>query len=278
MSVMTCGIGFDGAGTEEFSSPGEHMPVGGAEHAVIAHLDESGGQHVLQKPTNKLFSRQRTGFDLKGGVCMSIEAWLLFVATETVLCLSPGPAVLLVLSVSLTRGWHSGLQASTGILVANLFYFFLSATSLGAILLASWELFFLIKWLGAGYLIWLGLQTFFTRREAAHHAAEHPAPIRTGMGTFLHGVVAQGANPKALVFFTALLPQFVDPAKPLATQILILAVTSVLIEFGVLAGYAVLASRASGLAHRPRVASILHRLGGGLLIGAGAGLAMLKRH
>jgi hypothetical protein len=67
MSVVTCGIGFDGAGTEEFSSPGEHMTVGGAEQAVIAHLDESGGQHVLQKPTNKLFSRQRTGFDLIGG-------------------------------------------------------------------------------------------------------------------------------------------------------------------------------------------------------------------
>jgi threonine/homoserine/homoserine lactone efflux protein len=207
---------------------------------------------------------------------MSIEAWLLFVATETVLCLSPGPAVLLVLSVSLTRGWHPGLQASAGILVANLLYFCLSATSLGAILLASWELFFLIKWLGAGYLIWLGLKTFFTRSDTARHTAA--APTRTGMGTFLHGVVAQGANPKALVFFTALLPQFVDPAAPLAAQILILAVTSVLIEFGVLAGYAVLASRASGLAHRPRFASILHRVGGGLLIGAGAGLATLKRH
>src|SRR5262245_703254 len=100
---------------------------------------------------------------------MSLEAWLLFVATETVLCLSPGPAVLLVLSVSLTRGWRPGLQASAGILIANLFYFVLSATSLGAILLASWELFFLIKWLGAGYLIWLGLKTFFTRSDDARH-------------------------------------------------------------------------------------------------------------
>jgi homoserine/homoserine lactone efflux protein len=209
---------------------------------------------------------------------MSLEAWLLFVATEVVLCVSPGPAVLLVLSVSLTRGWPPGLQASAGILVANLFYFVLSATSLGAILLASWDLFFLIKWVGASYLIWLGVRTFFTRGDAARHMAEAPTPTRTGLGTFLHGMVAQGANPKALVFFTALLPQFVDPAEPLAVQILILAATSVLIEFGVLAGYAVLASRASGLAHRPRVASVLRRVGGGLLIGAGAGLATLKRH
>jgi homoserine/homoserine lactone efflux protein len=208
---------------------------------------------------------------------MSIEAWLLFTVTETVLCLSPGPAVLLVLSVSLTRGWPPGLQASAGILVANLLYFFLSATSLGAILLASWELFFLIKWLGAGYLIWLGLKTLFTRRASSHYTADGATPAHTGMRTVLHGVVAQGANPKALVFFTALLPQFVNPIEPLAPQIAILAMTSVLIEFGVLAGYAVLASRASGLAYRPRFASIINRVGGGLLIGAGAGLAMLKR-
>jgi threonine/homoserine/homoserine lactone efflux protein len=208
---------------------------------------------------------------------MSIEAWLLFVATETVLCLSPGPAVLFVLSVSLTRGWPPGLHASAGILVANLLYFFLSATSLGAILLASWELFFLIKWLGAGYLIWLGLKTFLARGDAALPLAERPTLLRPGMGTFLRGVVAQGANPKTLLYFTALLPQFVNTAEPLAPQIMLLAGTSVLIECGILAGYAVLASRASHLAHRPRFARIIHRVGGGLLIGAGAGQSTYKR-
>ena len=209
---------------------------------------------------------------------MSIEAWLLFVATETVLCLSPGPAVLLVLSVSLTRGWPPGLQASAGILAANLLYFCLAATSLGAMLRASWELFFLIKWLGAGYLIWLGLQTFFARDAAAFHTTECLTPRCPGLRTFLHGVVAQGANPKTLLYFTALLPQFVNPAVPLAPQIVLLAGTSVLIEFGVLAGYAVLASRVRHLAHRPRLVRIIHQVGGGLLIGAGAGLATLKRH
>jgi homoserine/homoserine lactone efflux protein len=208
---------------------------------------------------------------------MSIDTWLIFAVTETVLCLSPGPAVLLVLSVSLTRGQASGLQASAGILVANILYFVLSATSLGAILLASWEVFFLIKWLGAGYLIWLGLTMFFRRSEAALQTAQHPAPGH-GMGTFLHGVVTQGANPKTLVFFTALLPQFVNPTEPLAPQVALLGVTSVLIEFGVLAGYAGLASRASRLTHRPVFTRLVNRVGGGLLIGAGAGLATLKRH
>lgn len=208
---------------------------------------------------------------------MSIETWLLFATTEAILCLSPGPAVLLVLSVSLTRGWPPGLQASAGILVANTFYFLLSATSLGAILLASWEAFFLIKWIGAAYLIWLGLTMIVARGAGHFDTAAHPTPARTGRGTLLYGVVTQGANPKALVFFTAFLPQFVNPAAPLAPQIAILAVTSILIEFGILASYAALASRAGHFAQRPRFANVLNRVGGGLLIGAGAGLAALKR-
>ena len=209
---------------------------------------------------------------------MSFEVWLLFTLTETVLCLSPGPAVLLVLSVGITRGWQPGMQASAGILVANLFYFVLSATSQGAMLLASWELFVLIKWLGAAYLIWLGLKTFLAHGDTARPVAEPLTPPSTGMGTLLHGVVTQGANPKALLFFTALLPQFVNPAVPLAPQIALLAMTSILIEFGVLTGYAVLASRASGLARLPRYVRLINRVGGGLLIGAEAGLATLKRH
>jgi homoserine/homoserine lactone efflux protein len=208
---------------------------------------------------------------------MSIETWLLFATTETILCLSPGPAVLLVLSVSLTRGWSPGLQASAGILVANTLYFLLSATSLGAILLASWEAFFLIKWAGAAYLIWLGLTMVVARGAGDIGTATPPTPMRTGRRTWLHGMITQGANPKALVFFTAFLPQFVNPAEPLAPQIAILAATSILIEFGVLASYAALASRVSHFAQRPRFASVFHRVGGAMLIGAGAGLAALKR-
>ena len=208
---------------------------------------------------------------------MSIETWLLFATTETILCLSPGPAVLLVLSVSLTRGWSPGLQASAGILVANTLYFLLSATSLGAILLASWEAFFLIKWAGAAYLIWLGLTMVVARGKGDIDTATPPTPMRTGRRTWLHGMITQGANPKALVFFTAFLPQFVNPAEPLAPQIAILAATSILIEFGVLASYAALASRVSHFAQRPRFASVFHRVGGAMLIGAGAGLAALKR-
>jgi len=207
---------------------------------------------------------------------VSLEAWLLFAATETILCLTPGPAVLLVLSTSLTRGWSAGLQASLGILIANLFYFALCATSIGAVLLASGELFFAIKWIGAAYLVWIGLRTLFS--DTTPIAADVAPPSRRdGVRTILHGVVAQGANPKALVFFISFLPQFVDPAAPIVPQIAILAVTSLVIELAVLAGYAVLAGRVSAAARRPRFARLVTRVGGVLLIAAGAGLATLRR-
>jgi homoserine/homoserine lactone efflux protein len=92
---------------------------------------------------------------------------------------------------------------------------------------------------------------------------------------FLRGLVVQGANPKALVFFVALLPQFIDPAGPVGMQLLVLGVSSVLIELAVLALYVALAVRARRLAGA-RLAAPLERVGGGLLVAAGARLALLR--
>src|SRR4029077_18380208 len=94
---------------------------------------------------------------------ISLQPWTIFCVNEAVLCFTPGPAVLLVVSLALTRGPRAGLGATLGILAANALYFLLSATGLGAILLASAELFFLIKWLGAAYLLWMGLRMLLAR-------------------------------------------------------------------------------------------------------------------
>jgi homoserine/homoserine lactone efflux protein len=205
---------------------------------------------------------------------MSVQTWALFCATETVLCFIPGPAVLLVVSQALTRGARAGLGASAGILLANAFYFIVSATGIGAVLLASWELFFLIKWLGAAYLVWLGLRMLLTRAQTTVVDDAMPrslgAPVR-------HGLITQGANPKALVFFGALLPQFVDPAASVPTQVAVLAASSILIELAVLALYVAVCHRARRLLQRPGLVGTLNRAGGVLLIGAGAGMATLRR-
>jgi homoserine/homoserine lactone efflux protein len=94
---------------------------------------------------------------------------------------------------------------------------------------------------------------------------------------FTDGFILQASNPKAIVFFTALLPQFVDPHSPIAPQMAVLAVTSVAIEFCVLLGYGAAAGRATELARQPRYAAWTNRVAGGLLICAGAGLATLRK-
>jgi homoserine/homoserine lactone efflux protein len=206
---------------------------------------------------------------------MTVETWLLFCVTETVLCFTPGPAVLLVVSLGLTRGARAGLGASLGILTANVFYFVLSATGIGAVLLTSYELFFLIKWLGAAYLVWLGAHMLLSRANA-FASASTVAPRRTPR-PFTHGVVTQGANPKALVFFTAFLPQFIHPEGAVPYQVTILALSSVLIELTVLSIYVAVCHRARGVMRRPGFASTLNRAGGVLLLGAGAGMATMRR-
>lgn len=207
---------------------------------------------------------------------MTWQVWSAFFLVETALCLTPGPAVLLVLSQALTHGALKALNSIAGIIAANTFYFVLSATGIGAILLASYDLFFAIKWIGAAYLVWLGVSAFLGRSKAfsvrrGEVTAVHPSRL------FLNGLVLQLSNPKALVFFTALLPQFINPHAAIIPQIAILALTSVVIEFLVQLFYAVLAGRASRLAAQPRFARLTERVSGTLLIGAGLGMAALRR-
>src|SRR5678816_874243 len=146
---------------------------------------------------------------------MTIQTWALFCATEAVLSFIPGPAVLYVVSSSIAHGSRAGVVASLSILAANAFYFILSGTGLGALLLASRTVFIAIKWAGAAYLVYLGLRMVFARspeapeaggeRKHAHHA-----------GVFWNGFLTQISNPKAIIFFVALLPQFIDPDESAA--------------------------------------------------------------
>ena len=206
---------------------------------------------------------------------MSFEAWALFCLTETLLSLKPGPAVLLVVSIAMTRGLAHGIAASLGVLTANALYFAASATGLVALLRLSSQVYLAIQWLGAGYLIWLGARMLLRSRPAQ---PEGGAAAQTGARgrSFWQGFATQAANPSLLVYFTAILPQFVDPGAPLGRQVAILAASSIAIELAVLSGYSALSQRAGRLA-APHSRLLLERCAGALLIAAGAGLAAIGR-
>jgi homoserine/homoserine lactone efflux protein len=162
------------------------------------------------------------------------------------------------------------------ILTANTVYFALSASGLGALLISSYRVFFAVKWIGAAYLVYLGARTIMGHGEILR-AGESAETGASAMQLFRDGFVLQMSNPKAIVFFSAILPQFIDPRRAVLPQIVILGLISVICEFVVLSSYSVAAARASNLARQPRYAKWTNRVAGSLLIGAGAGLAALRR-
>jgi len=204
---------------------------------------------------------------------VSLNSWLFFSGTETLLCLTPGPAVLFVLSYGLARGGRASLWANAGILAGNAFYFGLSAVGLGAVLLASHEVFTIIKYLGAAYLVYVGVRTILGAGLALQVDGVARATTEDWR-TLTRGFALQAANPKALIFFVALLPQFIDANRAVAPQVLILGVTSVIIEFFVLAAYGYLAARAATIAREPRFVAVTNRVSGSMLVAAGAGIAL----
>jgi homoserine/homoserine lactone efflux protein len=208
---------------------------------------------------------------------MNWTVWWLFVPVETVLCLTPGPAVLLVLATALRRGPRASIASTIGILSANSIYFALSATGLGAVLLASYRIFFLIKWAGAAYLIYLGVKALLSKSGAFGNPEVAGASTRSAPQLFMDGLLLQLSNPKAIVFFAALLPQFIDPKGDLVMQVVVLGITSLIIESLVLLCYGLAAGRASAVARQPRYARWTNRVSGVLLIGAGSGVAALRR-
>jgi homoserine/homoserine lactone efflux protein len=205
---------------------------------------------------------------------MTFEAWALFCVTEAVLCLNPGPSTLAVISQALTRGPSAGVRAAVGVLAANAIYFALSASGLVALHSVSAQAFSIIQWGGAAYLIWRGGTAIWRSFERAgpRGSLESAAPG----SSFWRGFVTQGANPNLLIYFNAILPQFIYAGTPVAPQVAILACSSFLIEFSVLSAYSGLSGRA-GASAAPRFHAVLERIGGGLLIGAAIGLARIER-
>lgn len=205
---------------------------------------------------------------------MSIELWLAFVAAATVLLMIPGPTVLLVVSYALTQGRRVALAMALGVALGDFIAMTASLLGLGALVLASAELFTLLKWVGAVYLVWMGIKLLRSRPKLGELA--DPAR-KEARAVFLHAMTVTALNPKSIAFFIAFVPQFIRPGAPLGPQFATLIATFVTLATLNALAYALLADRLRTRIRRPSVLRWMNRAGGSALIGMGALTASLAR-
>ena len=162
--------------------------------------------------------------------------------TTFVVVFSPGPAALTVASQGSGNGFLYALFGIFGVATANVVYFALSATGIASLIIASNLLFTVIKWVGIIYLIYLGLSAIFSR-SGGINVIKGPREKRRTL--FTRGFIVEFANPKALLYFAAILPQFLDIAQPIAPQILIMGLITVFLDITIYSIYAYLGSALS---------------------------------
>ncbi|MEO1154084.1 MAG: LysE family translocator [Pseudomonadota bacterium] len=206
---------------------------------------------------------------------MAFDLWLAFVAASTALLLIPGPTVLLVLSYALSQGRQVAVATAGGVALGDFLAMTASLLGLGALVLASATLFTVLKWVGAAYLIYLGVKLLRSPPAAletpAHVARMAPRQV------FGHAAAVTALNPKSIAFFIAFVPQFLRPEAPLLPQFAILIATFVTLAAMNALAYVFLADQMRARLKRPGLLVWLHRAGGTALVGMGIATAALRR-
>ena len=200
----------------------------------------------------------------------------LFAVAAVTLLVIPGPAVLYIVTRSVDQGRAAGLASVCGVHVGTLLHVAAAALGLSALLVSSATAYDTVRWLGAAYLVWLGVRRLLAR-DGDVPAAAGPEARRAGLGrVFAQGVVVNVLNPKTALFFFAFLPQFVDPSRgSVPFQVLVLGVAFVLLGLLSDGAYAVAASTGAGwLRRRPGVARASRLVSGGVLISLGVTTAL----
>lgn len=199
---------------------------------------------------------------------MSIEIWLAFVAASAVLLAIPGPTVLLVISYALGHGRRAAAATVTGVALGDFTAMTASMLGLGALLATSAALFAVLKWVGAAYLIYLGIKLWrapVATVDASDSAVTTERPLRI----FLHAYAVTALNPKSIIFFVAFLPQFLNHAEPVAFQMAVFEATFLVLATANAATYGLVAAMARKTIRKPCVQRLVNRIGGSLMIGAG---------
>ncbi len=207
---------------------------------------------------------------------MEFHVWLAFASASIALLLIPGPTVLLVLSYAISQGKRVAVATAAGVALGDLVAMSASLAGLGALVLASAELFLLLKWVGAAYLIYLGIKLYRSAATASLDPVEDVADAAAGR-VFAHAAAVTALNPKSIVFFIAFVPQFINPQATLPPQFGILIATFVGFAALNALAYALLGDKLRQRIRHPAVMPMLTRLGGGALVAMGVATAAIRR-
>lgn len=204
-----------------------------------------------------------------------LATWIAFVLAAEALLILPGPTDMVVVSYALTQGRRSAWASVPGVTLGDATALVLSLLGLGALLMASAELFNAVKYAGAAYLIYLGIKTW---RAPVPAQIEDAPPLRKGAWRITaHTYVATALNPGGIVFYVAFFPQFIDPAKPLLPQVAVFGGTFVVMGTINSILYAALALQVRRLVTGYRARKAMNRATGGVLIACGGMLGLAKR-
>lgn len=227
---------------------------------------------------------------------MALSTWWLFVGMTFVVSATPGPNMMLVMSVSARQGVAAAVQAMAGCMLALLLMMSLSAAGLGALLQSFPTVFDALRLAGAAYLAYLGVKCWRApvHEAAASDAAMAPTPTAAGsavdrlsggreqtalgLSVVRQGFLVAASNPKAILFAAAFFPQFIQPDVPQFQQFAILLVTFTVIEVGWYVVYALSGQRLSVYLQRASVMRAFNRLTGGVFVGFAAAMALAREH
>jgi homoserine/homoserine lactone efflux protein len=201
---------------------------------------------------------------------MNWDLFAAFLVITIILILTPGPIVTLVIATGARSGVRAGLTTAAGTSLGNAALLAAIAFGLNWVMASAAYLFEIMRWLGAAYLLWLGIQAWRGAGRA------EGTPPRSEVH-FLRGVLVALSNPKTIAFFTAFLPQFIDPARPVGHQLAVMCIVSVLLAAFTDSCWAIAAGLGRAWFIKPARAKMLGRLSGLTLISGGIWLSLARR-
>jgi homoserine/homoserine lactone efflux protein len=206
---------------------------------------------------------------------VDLSVWITYFIATLVLSITPGPGVFSSISSGLHHGFRLGVWNGVGMQAANVLMVIFVSLGLGALLLASETLFTVVKWAGVAYLIYLGIVTW--KAPAKGFEEDRDDHETTARGVFMRGFWVNATNPKGIIFFAAILPQFIDTARPQLAQYAIFAITTFAVDLVIMMAYTALAAKVLRVMKDESRLRWVNRTLGGAFIAAGVALASFRR-